>query len=77
MPQQEILLMNDFTQFLNCCFILASSLLKTGYRCSSFLQLLGDSFCTINLLSINVVSIEHALSNHHLIGIKHGFGETV
>jgi hypothetical protein len=68
--------MNDFTQFLYGCFILASFLLKTGYHCSSFLQLLDDSFCTIYLLSLKLVSLEHAFFNHHLIGVKHSFRET-
>jgi hypothetical protein len=28
------------------------------------------------LLSINLVSIDHAFSHHHLIGVVHSFGET-
>jgi hypothetical protein len=73
MLQQEVLLINDLTQFLYLCLVLASFLLESSYHFSGFLQCLSYTLHLFNSVSIDLVSIEHTFSHHPSVGVVHGF----
>jgi hypothetical protein len=67
--------MDNFTQFLYLCLILASSFLESSYHCLGFLQCLSGVLHFFNAVPIDLVSIEYTLSHHSSVGVIHGFRE--
>jgi hypothetical protein len=76
MLQQEILLMDNFTQFSYLRLVLASFLLESSYHCSGLLQRLSGVLHFFNSVQIDLVSIEYTFSHHPSVGVVQGFGET-